>query len=183
MFLTHQEGKIMEQSYLTLGPSVAMSQAEIDSFLKQKLVARFTSIRPDGYPHTTPLWYVWDGEVLWFLLGAGTYPRQHIRNLRRNPKLCVVIDRDARPEHGGLVDAQGVVIRGTVELSTDEKLQEEVTQKVMTKYLGNEGEQYVDAVLQDGKPGKNRVIAKVKPAHIVAWDFRKGQGGSGESAA
>ena len=106
----------MEQSSLTLGPSVAMSKEEIDRFLEQKLVARFTSIRLDGYPHTTPLWYVWDGEVLWFLLGAGTYPRQHIRNLRRNPKLCVVIDRDARPEHGGLSDAQGVAIRGTVEL-------------------------------------------------------------------
>ena len=173
----------MEQSYPTLGASVGMSKAEMDSFLKQKLVARFTSIRPDGYPHTTPLWYVWDGEVLWFLLGAGTYPRQHIRNLRRNPKLCVVIDRDARPEHGGLSDAQGVVIRGTVELSTDEKLQEEITQKAMRKYLGNEGEHYVDAVLQDGKPGKNRVIAKVKPEHIVAWDFRKGQGAGGDSTA
>jgi nitroimidazol reductase NimA-like FMN-containing flavoprotein (pyridoxamine 5'-phosphate oxidase superfamily) len=173
----------MQQSYLTLGPSVAMSKEEVDSFLEQKLVARFTSIRPDGYPHTTPLWYVWDGQMLWFLLGAGTYPRQHIRNLRRNPKRCVVIDRDVRPEQGGLFDAQGVVIRGTVELSTDEKLQEEITQKAMRKYLGHEGEQYVDAVLQDGKPGKNRVIAKVKPEHIVAGDFRKGQkAGSGSTA-
>ena len=75
--------------------------------------------------------------------------------------------------------AQGVVVRGTVELSTDEKLQEEITEKAMRKYLGSEGEQYVDAVLQDGKPGKNRVIAKVKPEHIVAWDFRKGQGAGG----
>jgi len=70
-------------------------------------------------------------------------------------------------------------MRGTVELSTDEKLQEEITRQAMRKYLGSEGEQYVDAILQDGKPGKNRVIAKVKPEHIVAWDFRKGQGASG----
>jgi nitroimidazol reductase NimA-like FMN-containing flavoprotein (pyridoxamine 5'-phosphate oxidase superfamily) len=75
----------MEQSYIDLGPSVAMSKGEIDRFLQQKLVARLTSIHPDGYPHTTPLWYVWDGEALWFLLGAGTYPRQHIRNLRVLP--------------------------------------------------------------------------------------------------
>src|SRR5215813_10171014 len=157
MSRTRQEGITMEQSYLNLGLSVAMSKAEIDSFLVQKLVARLTSIRPDGYPHTTPLWYVWDGEALWFLLGAGAYPRQHIRNLRGNPKLCVVIDRDVRPEHGGLFDARGIVMRGTVELSTDETLQEAITQQAMRKYLGQEGEQYVDAVLQDGKPGKNRV--------------------------
>jgi nitroimidazol reductase NimA-like FMN-containing flavoprotein (pyridoxamine 5'-phosphate oxidase superfamily) len=35
-----------------------MNRDEIDRFLQQTLVARLTSIRPDGYPHTTPLWYV-----------------------------------------------------------------------------------------------------------------------------
>ena len=74
-------------------------------------------------------------------------------------------------------------MRGTVELSTDEKLQEEITQQAMRKYLGNEGEQYVEAVLQDGKLGKNRVIAKVKLEHILAWDFRRGQGSGGDSTA
>jgi hypothetical protein len=48
-------------------------------------------------------------------------------------------------------------------------------QKALRKYVGAEGEQYVDAALEEGKPGKNRVIAKVKPEHIVRWDFRKGQ--------
>ena len=173
----------MAESYLTLGASVAMSKAEMNSFLEQKLLARFTSIRPDGYPHTTPLWYIWDGEVLWFFLGAGVHPRQHIRNLEQNPKLCVVIDRDARLEHGGLFDAQGVVIRGTGEVSTDEKLQEGIGQKVLRKYLGVEGEQYVEAALGDGKPGKNRVIVKVRPEQIVTWDFRKGQGAGGSETA
>ena len=114
-----------------------------------------------------------------FEVGAGERPRQHIRNLRRNPKLCVIIDRDARPEHRGVFDAQGVVIRGTVELSTDEALQEEVARKVLRRYLGDEGEQCVDEMLQDGKPGKNRVIAKIKPESIFAWDFRKLQSSGG----
>jgi hypothetical protein len=76
-------------------------------------------------------------------------------------------------------DAQGVVIRGTVELLTDEALQEEVARKVLRRYLGAEGDQYVDEMLQDGKPGKNRVIAQVKPENIFAWDFRKLQGSDG----
>ena len=108
----------------TWSPRVAMNRDEIDRFLQQKLVACLTSIRPDGYPHTTPLWYVWDGEALWFEIGAGARPRQHLHNLRQNSKLCVMIDRDARPEHGGVFDAQGVLMRGKVELSTDETLQE-----------------------------------------------------------
>jgi hypothetical protein len=38
----------------TWSPSVAMSRDEMDRFLQQKLVARLTSIPPDGYPHTIP---------------------------------------------------------------------------------------------------------------------------------
>jgi hypothetical protein len=64
-------------------------------------------------------------------------------------------------------------MRGTVELSTDEALQEEVMLKVIRKYVGDEGEQYLEVLLEDGKPGKNRVIVKIKPEHIFAWDFRK----------
>jgi general stress protein 26 len=165
---------------LTWSPSVAMGWEEMDRFLQQKLVARLTSIRPHGYPHTTPLWYLWDGEALWFELGAGERPRQHLRS---NPKLCVIIDRDARPEHGDLFDAQGVLIRGTVELSTDETLQEEVSRRVLRRYLGDGGERYLDDILQDGKPGKNRVIAKVIPEHMSGWDFRKLPGASGASTA
>jgi nitroimidazol reductase NimA-like FMN-containing flavoprotein (pyridoxamine 5'-phosphate oxidase superfamily) len=167
----------------TWSPSVAMSREEMDHLLQQKLVARLSSIRPDGYPHTTPLWYVWDSEALWFEIGAGERPRQHLRNLLSNPKLCVMIDRDARPEQGGVFDAQGVLIRGTVELSTDEMLQEEVSRTVLRRYLGDEGERYLDDMLQDGKPGKNRVVAKVIPEHISGWDFRKLPGADGSSTA
>ena len=168
---------------LTWAPSIAMSKEEIDSFLNQKLVARLTSIRPDGYPHSTPFWYLWDGEVIWLALGSGIRPRQHIRNLQQNPKVSVVIDRDVRPEEGGLLDAQGVTIRGIAELSTDEGLQEEISRPLARKYLGDESDETLDAVLQDGKPGKNRVILKIKLEKTSAWDFRKLEGlGGGYSA-
>jgi hypothetical protein len=83
-----------------------------------------------------------------------------------------MIDRDVRPEQGGVFDAQGVLIRGTVELSTDETLQGEVSRKVLRRYLGDEGERYLDDMLQDGKPGKNRVVEKIIPEHMSGWDFR-----------
>ena len=165
---------------LTWAPSVAMSLEEMDDFLNEKLVARLTSIRPDGYPHSTPFWYSWDGDNLWFIMGSGIRPRQHIRNLRQNPKTCVVIDRDLRPEQDGLVDAQGVTIRGTAELSTDEGLQEKVGREILMKYFGEEDNQILDALLQDGKPGKNRIVLKIKPEKTSAWDFRKLEGLGGD---
>lgn len=149
-----------------------MTKKEIDSFLSKKLVARTATIRDDGYPHVTPLWYRWDGDYLYFILGAGERPRQHIANLRRDPKISVIIDRDPRPERGppDVTDAQGVVIRGRAELLTDEKTQVDIVRKLLRRYGFAK---YVDAVLQDGKPGKNRVIAKIKPEKIIAWDMRK----------
>src|SRR4029450_10491672 len=112
-----------------------------DGPLSAAEVGRTTDVySPGRVSHTTPLWYVWDGEALWFEIGAGERPRQHLRNLRSHPRLCVMIDRDARPEQGRVFDAQGVLIRGTVELSIDETLQKEVSRKVLRRYLGDEGE-------------------------------------------
>ena len=72
-----------------------------------------------------------------------------------------------------MFDAQGVLIRGTVERSTDETLQEAVSRQVLTRYVGDEGEQYLDDMRQDGKPGKDRVVAMVVPEHLSGWDFRR----------
>jgi hypothetical protein len=113
-----------------------------------------------------------DTGALWFEMGAEVGPRKHLRALENPPKLWVMIDRDARSEHGGVFDAQGVLIRGTVELSTDETLQEEVSRQVLTRYVGDEGEPYLEDMRPDGKPGNNCVVAKVIPEHISGWDFR-----------
>ena len=160
---------------LTWAPQVSMSKEEIDNFLNLKLVARLSSNRADGYPHASPFWYHWDGDALWIMLGSGERPRQHIKNLRRDPKLCVVIDRDVRPEQGGFFGAEAVIIRGKAELSTDEKLQEWVATNIMGRYFGKESvtPDTVTKSLEDSKPGKNRVILKVKPEKIYAWDFHK----------
>jgi len=154
-----------------------MTAKEMRGFLSEKLVARFASIRPDGYPHVTPLWYAWDGTYLWFIIGHGERPRQHIRNLQKNSRVAVIIDRDLRPQVGDLSPgAQGVLMRGRAKLLTDHKSQEEAVRNVMERYGGN-FPQYVKAVIEDGKPGWNRVVARVKPEKVYAWDMRKLQAG------
>jgi len=147
-----------------------MSRTEIDNFLSKPLVARVATIRDDGYPHVTPLWYHWDGEHLYLILGHVERPHRHIANLRQNDKVTLVIDRDVRPETKSLFEAQAVSIRGRAKLLTDEKTQVDIVSKLLKRY-GFGGA--VKAVLEDGKPGKNRVIAKIKPEKIIAWNFEK----------
>ena len=160
---------------MTWSPEVAMSKGEIDNFLNQKLVARLASIKKDSSVHITPLWYLWEGGTLYFTLGAGLRPRQHISNLKRDSRASVIIDRDIRPEVGSIEPgAQAVLIRGRAELSSDVNLQEEYVRKLWVKYFGTSPSgKDLEEDLADGRPGKNRVIAKIKPYKIIAWDFTK----------
>ena len=69
--------------------------------------------------------------------------------------------------------AEGVTIRGKAELFTEEKVQKEMATKILNRVLGEEGNLYLTPVLEDGKPGNNRVVTKVKPEKIYGWDLHK----------
>lgn len=156
---------------LTWNKQNAMTRAEIDKFLAEKLVARVATLRKDGSVHITPLWYAWDGNSLWLILGK---ERQHVTNLMRNPTISVIIDKDIRPQEGNLKPgAQAVLLRGKAQLLTGDRSQVEATTTILTRYLGPKGKEYVQAALEDGSPGKNRVVVKLRPGKIVAWDFAK----------
>ncbi len=155
-----------------------MTKEEIDDFLNGKNIARVATIRRDGTIHMSPLWYYWDGAHIYLWLGSGERPRQHIRNLERNPNISVLIDRDVRPEVGSLEPgAQAVLIRGVGRLIRGSDMQVEVGRKILTRLFGPEGEKYLEGALGDGRTGMNRVVVEVEPTKIIAWDFRKLQRG------
>src|SRR5689334_10755281 len=89
-----------------------MTAEEIGAFLAEPLIGRLATIRPDGYPHLTPVWPVWDGSLMSFALGEN---RIHIQNLRRTPKAAIIIDEDWRPRTKRYASgAAAVVMRGEV---------------------------------------------------------------------
>jgi PPOX class probable F420-dependent enzyme len=46
----------------------------------------FTTVRADGMPQPTPVWFVWDGST--FLIYSMP-SAQKVRNIRRNPKVAL----------------------------------------------------------------------------------------------
>ena len=80
--------------------------AELVPLLESTAVAFVSTIGPRGEPQTTPLWFLWEGDVVQFSLVEG---RQKLRNLRRDPRLSVVVADPADPtwyvELRGHVDA------------------------------------------------------------------------------
>ena len=78
-------------SKTTATPENALSKEEIDERLAAGTLARLASYREDGMIHLTPIWFDWNGEVFRLTLGAG---RIHLKNLARDPRVTILIDRD-----------------------------------------------------------------------------------------
>jgi predicted pyridoxine 5'-phosphate oxidase superfamily flavin-nucleotide-binding protein len=66
------------------------------AFLQQRLIARVTTVSPDGYPHTVPIWYILDGDDI--VIATGPEARK-VKNIRINPKGAVTIGGDPVNDH------------------------------------------------------------------------------------
>ncbi len=68
----------------------------VRTFLEERWIARVTTIGPDGYPHTVPVWYMLDGDDIVIATVRGA---RKIRNVEQNPKGAVSIGGDVKGAH------------------------------------------------------------------------------------
>jgi PPOX class probable F420-dependent enzyme len=123
--------------------------------------------RADGYPHLTPIWFVWENGRFLHTLGAG---RVHLANLARDPRMSLVIDEDYRLAEGLAAGARSITVRGDAQLSQDPDLVLDVTYKALVKYLGEDDAKiYTEPIMAEG-----RTIVTMTPTAWVTWDYNKG---------
>lgn len=104
--------------------------APLVPLLESTAIAFVSTIGPKGEPQSTPLWFLWDNGALRFSLVEG---RQKLHNLRRDPRISVVVANPADP-------TWYVEFRGRVdELAPDPDLALE--RKIAMKYAG----EHIDA--------------------------------------
>lgn len=60
---------------------------KVQKILHAKAFAHVATIRPDGSPQASPMWFVWDGEYLKFTHATN---RQKYRNIRRDPSFAAL---------------------------------------------------------------------------------------------
>ena len=150
----------------TATPENALTKAEIDARLGSTALARLATFRADGMIHLTPIWFDWDGEAFRLTLGAG---RVHLKNLAANPRATILVDEDPRLQQGLAAGAWAIECRGTVALSKDETLIQEVTHRVLLKALGAaDAEQYTEPLMAEG-----RTIVTITPKDWHTWDYNK----------
>jgi PPOX class probable F420-dependent enzyme len=87
-------------------------QAGIAARLSREEFAYFTTVRPDGRPHTVPVCFLWDGVTILIFSEPNNVK---CRNLRRNPYVSLALDSYGR-------DNTPVVVEGAAALVDDPEI-------------------------------------------------------------
>lgn len=134
-----------------------MNREEMDEFLGQKLLARVATVKPDGSPHVTPVWYYWDGEILMMNTSMTRRKAVHLQN---DPRIAVTIDTTEQPY-------RRVIMEGEAELSQEDGT--ETIVELAGRYMGEQGRGYAKNVLAE----QPRVTVRLKPEKVITWDGSK----------
>ena len=129
---------------------IAEIPASHKDLMEAKGFAHLATLRSDGSPRTSPVWYDWDGT---YVLISHTKARQKFSDVKRDPRVALSILDPSNPYR--YIEIRGEVAE--VQDDPDKKLIHALAQK----YQGAERYEY------DG-PGDERVIFKIAPKRVVA---------------
>lgn len=132
-----------------------LTSQEIDAYLAGPHVAHFASIRADGTPHISPVWYQWeDGKVTVVSADAAV----KTRNVRQNPKVAISVATDEWPY-------QYVILEGNATVRNDNL--KDAVRSVFSRYEGEErGEQEADELTE----GDQQLVAiEIAVNRVLSW--------------
>lgn len=83
--------------------------ARVARRLQEEQIIWLTTVRADGLPQPSPVWFLWEGESALIYSQPNT---QKVRNIERNPKVALHLDGNGR---GGDI----VILEGEAQLLPD----------------------------------------------------------------
>ncbi|GAA3141626.1 hypothetical protein GCM10010521_30280 [Streptomyces rameus] len=123
----------------------------VKSLLDDKVFIVVGTIQPDGSPQMSPVWVKRDGDDVLF---STTMGRRKEKNLRRDPRVTVVVMNPEQPY-------EYAEIRGTAELTTEGGA--ELIDELSRKYTGKDYADFNPASAQDAQ----RVVVRIRPQKVV----------------
>ena len=111
--------------------------------------AHIATIGPSGEPHSSPVWYDWDGEHFLF---SQTKTRQKYKNLLRDPRVAVSVTDPDNPY-------RYLEIRGVLD-GVEEDEGNAFINAMAKKYMNED-------VYPWHQPTDERIVMKVKPGHTT----------------
>ena len=124
-----------------------------ERFVLKPRIARLGSVRRDGSPHISPVWYRLEEGAFLILIDRGS---QKHRNLEGDPRVVLCIDDDSPPYHT-------VLVRGRA--SVEDSPGPAWRLALAVHYLGDEGGRRYVAT----NDGGNGVLLRIVPESITGW--------------
>ncbi|MEV5356037.1 PPOX class F420-dependent oxidoreductase [Streptomyces sp. NPDC052693] len=115
---------------------------------------KLSTVRADGSPHVTPIWFVLDGDELVFNTGKGSVKG---RNIVRDGRVAVCVDDD-RPPYSF------VVLTGRARVSEDLDEVRRWAARIGARYMGEERAEEFGA--RNGVPGE--LLVRVTIDRVLA---------------
>jgi PPOX class probable F420-dependent enzyme len=127
----------------------------IQRFLATKEVAVLATVQPDGAPLAMAMWFLHDPAALTMISVDGL---QKVRNLRRDPRVCVVADAG-----GGGSDIRGVTVNGRAVFLEDGVERRALVEAFHAKYPR------LSALWGGRVMPPNRVMFRIVPERVKSW--------------
>ncbi len=148
---------------------ISMTPEEVRAFLEAGRTLQVASLHRDGHPHLVPMWYVVEDDRVVFRSFSRS---QKILNLRRDPRLTVLVERGE-----AYAELQGVMIEGRALLIDDPAYLLTLYGKLAAKYamLGREPRVLAPEELADafGRHAAKNTAVILEPTRIASWDHTK----------
>jgi len=132
-----------------------LADDDIQRFLATREVVVLSTVQPDGSPLAMPVWFWHDRDALTMISEAAT---QKVRNLRRDPRVCVVA------ESGSREDARAVIMGGRAEFVSDPAAQRTLVRALLGKYHPHLGRRWAGEAMP-----ADRVMFRLVPAWVRTW--------------
>jgi PPOX class probable F420-dependent enzyme len=132
-----------------------MTEEEARAFLTYGTrTGKIATVRKDGAPHVTPMWFVLDGDDIIFTTGENSAKGHH---LRRDPRVAICVDEE-KPLYSF------VIVEGTATLSDDLDAMLPWTTRIAARYMGAaQAEEYGKRNAVAGE-----VLVRITPTRITA---------------
>jgi PPOX class probable F420-dependent enzyme len=134
---------------------MALDDARIQQFLAGKEIAVLATVQPDGSPLAMPMWFLHDPTALTMISVDGL---QKVKNLRHDPRVCVVA------EAADAAGIRGVAVQGHVEFLADGTERRALTERFLKKYDPRLANLWGGTTMPP-----NRVMFRIVPAKVRSW--------------
>lgn len=147
---------------------MALAGADLKAFLDQVRLCHWATVGPDGKPRVRPLWYLYADRAFWFTTRLEA--RRTGADVVAGSAVAVSIASEERPY-------RAVILHGTPEVWEQDR--ESWLERIATRYGQAEGMRWLARALKE----PDRVVLRMVPDHVLAWDYGKGDYGRMQKGA